>query len=264
MFRGSSVRENLDEGMKNLNKVPAEEMKDADVLDVIDFGKRQRKGKSEKKQLQKESAIKIQKAAKNMQARIVAKEEARTRDFARAKEEEQELGKQLDRQKFMARNGIYDYAEKGQRTKERKRQEKQEVEEKRNKNALAIQKVFRGAQSRSKPENSPYDIERVKRFVKPNPDYDPAITDQTDKRSHRELYYKPNILTTTERKAIEYDQSQSRIKKRIEERMEERQRKRQGERLIETKRNLQDKLADFIDQDERPLHQRLSAAYGKK
>jgi hypothetical protein len=45
-----------------------------------------------------------------------------------AKKEEEDLGKLLDRQRFLARSGIDDYAEKGQRTKERKRQEKQEID----------------------------------------------------------------------------------------------------------------------------------------
>ena len=101
----------------------------------------------------------------------------------------------------MRESGIDDYGEKGQRTKERKRQEKQQEEEELNKKALKIQKVFRGKQSRKKPENSPYDIERVKRFVKPNPDYDPTITNPYDPRSQKELYFIPKV-TTNEGKII--------------------------------------------------------------
>ena len=264
VFRGSSLRADLSEGMDGLDEVPEEVIKDAKAKDIIRVGKAER--------------TKKRNAARNEKIALRENIQGRTDDLERLyelekqamaerhsiNERKKEYDQKMKRNKFIRDSGIEEYAQKGQATKQHKREEKEEKEKRINKGITGLQKVFRGKQIRKNPENSPYDIERIKRFVKPNPDYDPAITDQTDKRSHRELYYKPNILTTTERKAIEYDQSQSRIKKRIEERMEERQRKRQGERLIETKRNLQDKLADFIDQDERPLHQRLSAAYGKK
>ena len=145
MFRGRSVREDLNEGINEILKVPENDVhliEEINGKDIIKVGKDVRKDKGELKQRQNESAIKIQKAAKNIQARKLAQEEVRNRSFARAKKEEEELAKQLDRQRFMAREGIDDYAEKGQRTKERKRQEKQEIQEEQNKKALKIQKVF--------------------------------------------------------------------------------------------------------------------------
>ena len=263
VFRGSSLRADLSEGMNGLDEVPPSVIKDAKAKDIIRVGKAERTKKrnaarNEKIALRED----IQERTDDLERLYELEKEAMAERHS-LNERKKEYDQKMKRNKFLRDSGIEEYAQKGQATKQRKREEKEEKEKRINKGITGLQKVFRGKQSRKAPENNPYSLERVRKFVKPNPNYDPAITNEIDQRSQRELYYKPNKLTTTERKAIEYDQSQSRIKKR----MDERQRKKRGERLIETKQNLQDQLAelaDFVDQDERPLHQRLSAAYGKK
>jgi len=262
VFRGRSVREGLNEGINEVLKVPDEEAHTirANGTDIIEVGKAKRnrdlKAIGDENTLKNRRTKAVNDFTEKVKQRISAKnEEKKLKEL-----HEKELGKQLDRQKFMAQSGIDDYAEKGQRTKERKRQEKQQEEEERNKKALKIQKVFRGKQSRKNPDNNPFSVERVKQYVKPNPDYDPAIIDPNDLRSFKELYYKPKP-TSNEAKIIKYNKAAAKQQRersiQRRERLEREENERQS-RIEEMGRNIL-----FQDQDERSLKQKLSAAYPK-
>ena len=260
VFRGRSVREGLNEGINEVLKVPDEEAHTirGNGTDIIEVGKAKRnrdlKAIGDENTLKNRRTKAVNDFTEKVKQRISAKNEEKKLEELH----EKELGKQLDRQKFMAQSGIDDYAEKGQRTKERKRQEKQQEEEERNKKALAIQKVFRGKQSRMK--NDKFSDDKTRRYIMPNPDYDPKITDPNDTKSFKNIYNKP-IVTSNEAKIIKYNKAVAKQQRERSthrrERLEREENERQS-RIEEMGRNIL-----FQDQDERSLKQKLSAAYPK-
>lgn len=260
LFRGSSVREDLGEGMNGLDKVPPNEMKNADVRDVIEVGKARRKEKGNAARNEKITLReKIQQETEQLEDLYNLERQFRA-ETLKLNERKKEHDKKVKRNQFLEDSGIEEYALKGQETKQRKREEKKEKEERTNKGITGLQKAFRGTQSRKK--NFVFSDDNTKRFMVENPKYDPTVTNPFDERSSKYAYdqKKASTLTDTERKAINYDRTTSRVKQKLAEQ----QGKRQGRRLVEVQQNLQDQLANFVDKDERPLQERLSAAYSKK
>lgn len=253
MVRGRSIRENLSEGMDGLDGVKPETLKQADVRDIIAVGKANRNIRNEQtregnKTIRKE----IQDRTKELEELYNEEKKyyaATTELNKRAKQHK----KDVKHNQFLEESGIGEYAAKGQAAKEQKI-------EAREKAALKLQKLTRGKISRKNPINNPYSEERVGRKVGLNPDYDPRIKDQLDTRSHKDLYYKPEV-TEKERRKIEENFEKER-----------KDRKRSAKKQL-TEAQLQDRkirleelseAARFLDKDERPLTQRLTAAYSRK
>jgi hypothetical protein len=130
LFRGRSVREDLGEGMNEIEDVNPDLLKGVDVFDIIDVGKAKRKGKQD-------HALKEKKTLrKNIEEETKYLEELYNyeRKFMKEKDEldkrKKEQDKRIKRNKFLKDSGIEEYALKGQKTKERKRQEKKDKLEK--------------------------------------------------------------------------------------------------------------------------------------
>jgi hypothetical protein len=121
--------------------------------------------------------------------------------------------------------------------------------------------VFRGKQSRTKPENNPFSVERVKQYVKPNPNYDPAIIDPDDLRSQKELYYKPKP-TSNEAKIIKYNKAVAKQQRERTTQRKERLEREENERQRRIEEMEQNVL--FQDQDERSLKQKIISSISEE
>jgi hypothetical protein len=248
--------------MRELDKIPENEVRNGDVRDVIEVGKAKRKEKLsnlvDENTIKNRNAKALDKFAKTIKEKNLAREAERREDEKHNKQ----LEKQLERQKFLARSGIDEYSQKGRETKKR---EIQENIDKRNNKAVKIQKLFRGKQSRHK--NYIYSDDKMKRFIVDNPNYDPSNKNPFDDESSKYAYDKgkARTLTTTERKAINYERNHSRVKKKESERKQARQAQQEAQDQVrEEKIEQMEPNILFIDEDDRPLQERLSAAYPKK
>lgn len=250
LVRGRSVRENLAEGKQVLDDIPNEhpEKVNADVSDVIHAGKAKRKEKHENAQEVKQLTRDAQQKLKELEQLYNAERQYYADVDKLNKKQREEKAKVEKRIKFLEESGISEYAMKGRETKYRKREAKEKLE---NEKALKIQKLYRGAKSRTK--NDKYSDDNVKRFITPNPDYDPKTPDVTPY-----LYHKP-VMTPTEYKAVKYTQARDKSNRRIST----------IKRNKDDPHHIYDNDAEFIDFEKRlppkvPFRERLEKAYPER
>ena len=250
LVRGRSVRENLAEGTRALDKFDEDDIRapDANVKDVIRVGKASRKDKHENAQEVKQLTRDAQQKLKELE-QLYNEERQFYADVDKLnKKQREEKAKVEKRIQFLEESGIGEYAKKGQETKYRKREAKEKLE---NEKALKIQKLYRGAKSRTK--NDKYSDDNVRRFITPNPDYDPK-----NPFDNPHLYHKP-LMTPTEYKAVQYTQARDKSNRRISS----------IKRNKDDPHHIFDDDAEFIDFEKRrppkvPFRERLEKAYPER